>query len=144
MIGAVRSSLENPEIPETISLEHLLTISGVSEEEYVTALKQSRSSLGIVHAREQSDIMVNNYKPTILQALQANMDLQYATDTYACIAYVASYVGKDKTNLSQLLHAASKEAHESDVRRKYISQKQGGVCSGSGISHSFIAFPQDQ
>ena len=40
--------------------------------------------------------MINNYNPTLMKGWQANLDLQYVTNVYSCIMYVASYISKRK------------------------------------------------
>lgn len=40
-------------------------------------------------------------------AWQANLDVQFVTNTYACVMYVASYVSKPEKILGDILKAVS-------------------------------------
>ena len=40
---------------------------------------------------------------TIMLVWQANMDIQYVMDAYACVMYVASYIMKTDRSMGELL-----------------------------------------
>ena len=52
---------------------------------------------------------VNNYNPNVLKAWQANMDIQYVMNPYACVMYVASYMTKSEKSMGELLKQAASE-----------------------------------
>jgi hypothetical protein len=72
----------------------------------------------IFYKRDTCDESVNNYNAVILKSWEANMDLQYVTDVYACIKYIVSYVTKDERQLSDLLRNASKQAHNTNLQQQ--------------------------
>ena len=55
-------------------------------------------------------IRVNNYDERLLKAWQANMDIQFVLDPYACAVYILSYIVKGQRGMSELLENACKEA----------------------------------
>ena len=46
----------------------------------------------------------------MLKAWQANIDVQFVLDPYACAVYILSYITKGQRGISKLLDKASKEA----------------------------------
>jgi hypothetical protein len=55
-----------------------------------------------------------------VESWEANMDIQYILDPYACISYIVSYISKGQRGLSNLLYEACKEAKakDSDIRQQ--------------------------
>ena len=102
----------------SLPLQKILELCNTNERMYADAIRNAESSLKIFHKREPCDEFVNNYNPTILKCWEANMDLQYVTDVYACIKYIVSYVTKDERQLSDLLRNASKQANHSTIRQQ--------------------------
>ena len=60
--------------------------------------------------RKPSESCVNPYNPIIMKALRANMDIQYITDVWACVAYITSYMCQPEKSMSDLMRNACKEA----------------------------------
>ena len=52
----------------------------------------------VVLKREPRECKINNYNPNVMLAWQANMDIQYVLNAYACVMYVASYMKKQWVN----------------------------------------------
>ena len=50
-----------------------------------------------------NELRINAHNETILYLWEANMDLQYILDPYACVVYVVSYIGKAQCGVSKLL-----------------------------------------
>ena len=48
----------------------------------------------IVLKRDPSECKINNYNRAVMLAWQANMDIQYVLNAYACVMYVVSYIMK--------------------------------------------------
>ena len=44
--------------------------------------------------RNPDECKINNYNSAVMFAWQANMDIQYVLNAYACVVYVASYIMK--------------------------------------------------
>lgn len=108
-----------------LSLQQVLCIAQVSEENYYNALKYSKAGKYVVLKRKPSSLNINCYNRDILQVWKANMDLQFVCDPYACITYIASYVTKDERELSQMLKEAAKELKDADIKSRL--QKIGSV-----------------
>ena len=64
---------------------------------------------------EPSECMVNNYNGPVMLAWQANMDLKYVLNGYACIMYVASYT--TKTAMGVLLKRVASEARTEELKK---------------------------
>ena len=92
------------------SLEDLLKEAHVSSEEYQTAVETSAKKTNIILQRRPTEVNVNPYNPVILKALRANMDIQFITDVWACVAYITSYMCKPERIMSELMRNACKEA----------------------------------
>ena len=60
--------------------------------------------------RAPCEIRINSYNSVLLRAWQANMDIQYVLDPYACAVYILSYITKGQRGMSRLLEAACEEA----------------------------------
>ena len=62
----------------------------------ITTVKPWKSNKGsvVLLKREPNKCMANNYNGSVMLAWQANIDLQYVLNAYACIMYVASYIMK--------------------------------------------------
>ena len=64
-------------------------------------------------------INVNTYNLVIMKAWQANMDLQFVSNPYACIHYIVSYVTKDEQEMGEALRKVCKTCsnirHELDL-----------------------------
>lgn len=62
--------------------------------------------------REINEVMVNNYNFDILSLHQANMDIQFILDPYACVQYILQYINKSERGMSNLLRQVVKEYNE--------------------------------
>ena len=60
--------------------------------EYTNALEVSCRGSVVLLQREPHECFINNYNHSVMLARQANMDIQYVLNTYACVMYVASYI----------------------------------------------------
>ena len=61
---------------------------------------------------------VNCYSPIILKKWQANMDIQYVIDAYACVMYITSYILKAEKGMGELLKQAAKELEQGNIRQQ--------------------------
>ena len=57
-----------------MSLDDLLDKSGVTENEYTSALEVSCNGNVVLLQREPNECFINNYNPSVMLAWQANMD----------------------------------------------------------------------
>ena len=62
----------------------------VEKEVYQNSLKISTDSPTVYLKRSPSAININNYNKWLLKGWQANMDIQFVSNAYACIQYVVS------------------------------------------------------
>lgn len=60
----------------------------------------------VMHKREPGEIWINQYNTPLLKAWNANIDVQFVFNAYACIKYIASYISKSERTLSTLLEKA--------------------------------------
>ena len=112
----VKEILESKDLPEDITLQELLKNANVSLEDYIKALSISKCGRSIILKRKPSERKVNCYSPTVLKAWEANMDIQFVVNAYACVMYVASYVLKAEKGMGELLKQAAKEVERENIR----------------------------
>ena len=99
-----------------MSLDDLLEKAEVSESEYTQALEVSSKGNVVVLRREPNECSVNNYNPSVMLAWQANMDIQFVLNAYACVMYVASYIMKTERSMGELLKRVATEARTDELK----------------------------
>ena len=99
-----------------MSLDDLLDKAEVSESEYTQALEVSSKGNVVVLRREPNECSVNNYNPSVMLAWQANMDIQFVLNAYACVMYVASYIMKTERSMGELLKRVATEARTDELK----------------------------
>ncbi|XP_062618879.1 uncharacterized protein LOC134280486 [Saccostrea cucullata] len=99
-----------------VSFEEVLQSANITEEDYINALKISKNRTTVIMKRSISEVYVNNYNPYILQALRSNMDIQFITNVWACIAYLTSYICKPERSMSEMMRKACKESENKSMR----------------------------
>ena len=62
----------------------------------------------VVLKRETCECFINNYNSSVMLAWQANMDLQFVLNAYACVMYVASYIMKTDRAMGEILKCVLK------------------------------------
>ena len=82
------------------------------------ALFISNKSNTVVIERTPAEQSINGYNPTIHKAWQANIDVQYILNAYACVMYIAAYMTKSEQAMGELLKQVSKECREHDINSK--------------------------
>ena len=110
-----------------LSFQDILRITEISYEEYTQFLTDIVTRNTIHVKREMSDVWVNNYNATLSLAWNANLDIQYVTDAYACVAYILSYISKAETEMGDLLQNAKKEADDGNVDAVTAMRQIGNV-----------------
>ena len=100
------------------SLPDILKEAVISYEDYHSALKTSKRGRTVVLKRKPSEINTNYYNPHLLKAWEANIDVQYCLDPYACIAYMVAYITKDEREINHVLQAVSSEEPNEDWKQK--------------------------
>jgi hypothetical protein len=114
-----------------ITLTDLLAEANVSAEDHEEACKISLKKNTIVMKRDPHETSINPYNPVILLALRSNMDIQYITDVWACVAYITSYMCKPERQMSELMRTAAKEA---DTQKDKLKAIGDALCKGREVS----------
>ena len=99
-----------------ITLQDVLKEAQITEEQYTSSVQTAQKRVTVLMKRSVSEMTVNNYNSHILRALRSNMDIQFITNMWACIAYLTSYICKPERTMSELMRKASKEANGKSVR----------------------------
>lgn len=94
----------------------------MSYDDYLLALRSNikPGQRKVFLKRSLSEIRINNYNEILIECWEANMDIQYILDPYACAAYIVSYIFKGQRGMSNLLSNACRKAKESehDIRQQ--------------------------
>ncbi|XP_078383840.1 uncharacterized protein LOC144666317 [Oculina patagonica] len=106
----IKVELNNMKYGEDITFEEFLNKLQLTEESYILAIRQSLKRDTLFLKRAPSEIRINNYSANLLKAWQANMDIQFVLDPYACATYILSYITKGQRGMSKLLEKAAEEA----------------------------------
>ncbi|XP_071944760.1 uncharacterized protein [Antedon mediterranea] len=77
--------------------------------------------------RNPQDAWVNQYNPSLLRAWNANMDLQFVSNEYACVAYVVSYMSKAEREMGLLLSQAETEIKDGNDDAKESLRELGNM-----------------
>ncbi|KAK3108678.1 hypothetical protein FSP39_013177 [Pinctada imbricata] len=95
--------------------QFLEQVADMPEYEYIKSIRSSISSPKIFLKRSPSQIRINMYNEHLLLAWNANIDLQYVLDPYACAMYIVSYISKSLRGMSALMDRACKEARQGNM-----------------------------
>ena len=118
ILTAVKEVLRNKDLPTNLTLDELVTMAHVTLDDYTKALSISKCGQSVILKRQPCEQNVNCYSPAILKAWQANMDIQYMINAYACVMYIASYVLKAEKGMDELLKQAAKELQQGNTRQQ--------------------------
>ena len=99
-----------------MSLNDLLAKAEVTENEYTNALGVACSGNVVLLQRKPNECCVNNYNPYVMLAWQANMDIQFVLNAYACVMYVASYIMKTERSMGELLKMVAAECRTDELK----------------------------
>ena len=109
---SIQQQLNDMKEGDNMSFDDLLNKLGVSEEDYILAIRASLKCPKIFLKRQPSELRINNYNAACLEAWRANMDIQFVLDVYACAMYIVSYISKAQKGMSELLRNACAEARK--------------------------------
>lgn len=96
-----------------MTLQDLLSKVGISHQLYMSALQWISTKNGqpaILLRREPCEMNINNYNIVLMKRWEANLDVQFVTNTYACVMYVASYVSKPEKTMGDVLKGVSQSS----------------------------------
>ncbi|KAK3097672.1 hypothetical protein FSP39_011969 [Pinctada imbricata] len=95
--------------------QFLHEVVNMPEDEYIKCIRSSINGPKVFLKRMPSDVRVNMYNKNVLQAWNANIDLQFVLDPYACAMYIVSYISKSQRGMSALMDRACKEARQGNM-----------------------------
>ena len=104
--------LNEMKLGEEISFSEFLNIIKMTKDEYIKCIRSSLTSPKVFLKRCPSEIRINPYNDIMLRSWEANIDVQFVLDAYACAAYIASYISKGQRGMSDLMTKACQEARD--------------------------------
>ena len=99
-----------------ISLTELLNTTELTETEYVEALETSCTGNIVLLKRKPNEGCINNYNLSVMLAWQANIDIQFVINAYACVMYIASYIMKTERSMGELLKRVAAESRTDELK----------------------------
>ena len=99
-------------------IKMLLKKSDVSLEDYMTALKTTKSGYSVVLGRDIDETMINNFNEEWLRAWNGNIDIQICLDFHAVVTYIADYYSKCETELVKMIQKVLNESGATDNKEK--------------------------
>ena len=112
----VHEHLNNLEQDETFS-EFLGNV-GLNEDDYLKAVQTSVHTEKVFLKRRPIECRINPYMKDLLGVWNANHDVQYVLDAYACAMYIVSYINKSSKGMSRLMAEACDEARKGNKTLK--------------------------
>ncbi len=112
VLERIRTLLDSIKADETMTFVEFLEKLDLSEQQYIKAIRFSLKHSTLLLKRSPAEIRINCYNPHLLKAWQANMDIQFVLDPYACAVYILTYITKGQRGMSKLLRKACEEAKE--------------------------------
>ncbi|XP_042265880.1 uncharacterized protein LOC121896203 [Thunnus maccoyii] len=110
------------------SVVHLFQSVGIDQVTFEAAYKCLARNTHIVLKRQVNEVWINQYSKPLLKCWQANLDLQFVVDAYACVVYIISYMSKAEREMGLLLGNAQKEASkDGNVSAKEALKNLGSV-----------------
>ena len=101
-----------------MTLDQLLSNLGVTEQNYLLAIRSSLNTATVFLKRSPNELRINNYNLACLKAWIANMDIQCVLDLYACAVYIVNVISKGQKGMSELLREACAEARQGNINIK--------------------------
>ena len=88
---------------------------------YLIALRSGVKGSGTLFLkRSPCDVFTNNYNNKLMNYHEANQDIQYVSDMWACATYVTNYLTKTETNMSSLLQSINEESVKNGLQTTKI------------------------
>ncbi|XP_063442198.1 uncharacterized protein LOC134722507 [Mytilus trossulus] len=126
------NTLHNSEYIDQMTYDMFLDdVLQMDDENYIKAIRSNLSGPKVFLKRKPIEVRVNGYMKTVLIAWQANHDLQYVLDAFACAVYIVSYISKSQKGMSALLDQAAKEARQGNLDLKHQVRHIGNYFSNS-------------
>lgn len=127
ILSAIKKTLSD-EDSRYDSVEHLFEHLGINQATFEAAYKCFSRNTQLVLKRQVNEVWVNQYSKPLLKCWNANLDIQYVVDAYACVVYIISYISKSEREIGLLLANAQREASkEGNVSAKDALKNLGSV-----------------
>jgi hypothetical protein len=126
-LNAMLNGLEKNKELLWSDFDHLLAKYNWTDDDYEWALRAVHFRPVVIHKREPNARWINQYNEEALRAWDANMDIQFVLDAYACAKYLMSYTTKPEREMSLLLEATHKECREGNMSVKEEMKKLTGT-----------------
>uniref|UniRef100_A0AAX7UK93 ATP-dependent DNA helicase n=1 Tax=Astatotilapia calliptera TaxID=8154 RepID=A0AAX7UK93_ASTCA len=94
------------------SVEHLFQSLGMNQATFEEAYKCFSRNTHVVLKRKLNEVWINQYNKPLLKCYNANLDIQFVIDAYACCVYIISYMSKSEKEMGLLLSNTQKEAYK--------------------------------
>ena len=82
-----------------MTFDDFLKVLDIDQNSYILVIRYSLKRQTLFLRRTPKEIRINTYNHNLLAAWQANMDLQYVLDPYACAVYILSYITKGQRGI---------------------------------------------
>lgn len=126
-MNAMMNKLEKEKILRWSDFDALLNQYSWTYADYEWSLTAVHRRPTMIHQREPNARWVNQYNEEMLRAWNANMDIQFILDPYACAKYLMSYTTKPEREMSLLLEATHKECREGNIAVREEMKKLTGT-----------------
>ncbi|XP_062283095.1 uncharacterized protein LOC133987667 [Scomber scombrus] len=120
------------QINSNVTIEALLQSKGINQGVLEAAYNRIAKKTSIVLKRQVTEVWINQYSKPLLKCWNANLDVQFVVDAYACIVYIISYISKSEREIGLLLGNAHREASKDGN----ISAKEALKTLGSVYLHN--------
>ena len=126
------------------SVQQLFARLGINQAVFQAAFNRYGRKTEVVLKRQVNAIWINQYSKALLKIWNANIDVQFVADAYACVVYIILYISKGEREIGLMLANAQREAaKEGNVSAKdafknlgSVFKQQRCVCSGGCIQVS--------
>jgi len=110
VLKAMKTALKELKRDSDVTIQELLDEKvHVSLEDYQRALSVTKSGQAVALKRKVSDRNVNQYCPAVTESWEANTDMQFVLNPYACVMYISSYVMKAEKGMGNFLNKPAKK-----------------------------------
>lgn len=93
-----------------MSFSEFLEKLNLTEDLYIIAVRSSLTAPKLFLKRNVAEIRENPYNDLMIRCWEANLDVQFILDAYACASYIVSYISKGQRGMSNLMQESCKEA----------------------------------
>uniref|UniRef100_A0A8C4ZZC5 ATP-dependent DNA helicase n=1 Tax=Gadus morhua TaxID=8049 RepID=A0A8C4ZZC5_GADMO len=123
----VKHALSSPDLTFD-TVDQLFASVNITQEMFENAYRLTTNKNAVVHKRNPSDVYVNQYNKDLLRCWDANMDIQYVCDAFACVVYIISYISKAEQDMGLLLqHTQNEMKKHGNLDAKQTLNKLGSV-----------------